>query len=44
IFYTLIGSCLQAGIDPHKWLTSTLEKIPTLETPIDWEELLPSTN
>ena len=44
IFYTLIGSCLQAGIDPHKWLTSTLEKIPTLETPINWEELLPSTN
>ena len=41
IFYTLIGSCLQAGIDPHKWLTSTLEKIPILETPINWEELLP---
>ena len=41
IFYTLIGSCLQAGIDPHQWLTSTLEKIPTLETPVNWEELLP---
>ena len=41
IFYTLIGSCLQAGIDPYKWLVSTLEKIPTLETPIKWEELLP---
>ena len=41
IFYTLIGSCLQAGIDPHQWLTSTLEKIPTLESPINWEELLP---
>lgn len=41
IFYTLIGSCLQAGIDPHQWLTFTLEKIPTLETPINWEELLP---
>ena len=41
IFYTLIGSCLQAGVDPHQWLTSTLEKIPTLETPINWEELLP---
>ena len=41
IFYTLIGSCLQAGIDPHQWLVSTLEKIPTLETPIKWEELLP---
>jgi transposase len=41
IFYTLLGSCLQAGIEPHKWLTSTLEKIPTLQTPINWEELLP---
>lgn len=41
IFYTLIGSCLQADIDPHKWLTSTLEKIPKLEAPINWEELLP---
>src|SRR5690554_961363 len=41
IFYTLIGSCLQADIEPHQWLTSTLEKIPTLETPINWEELLP---
>lgn len=41
IFYTLLGSCLQAGIEPHKWLTSTLEKIPTLQAPINWEELLP---
>ena len=41
IFYTLIGSCLQAGIDPHQWLTAALEKIPTLESPINWEELLP---
>ena len=41
IFYTLLGSCLQAGIEPHQWLTSTLEKIPTLQTPINWEELLP---
>jgi|LFRM01.1.fsa_nt_gb transposase len=41
IFYTLIGSCLQAGIDPHQWFTATLEKIPTLETPINWEDLLP---
>ena len=41
IFYTLLGSCLQAGVDPHTWLTSTLEKIPTLQTPINWEELLP---
>ena len=41
VFYTLLGSCQQAGIDPHKWLTSTLEKIPTLQAPINWEELLP---
>ena len=41
IFYTLIGSCLQANIDPHQWFISTLEKIPGLETPINWEELLP---
>lgn len=41
IFYTLIGSCLQAGIEPHQWLTATLEKIPLLDTPIDWEKLLP---
>mgnify|MGYP000874521625 FL=1 len=40
IFYTLIGSCLQAGIDPHQWLFSTLEKIPTLENPVNWVELL----
>jgi len=31
IFYTLLGSCLQAGIEPGKWLTSPLEKIPSLE-------------
>jgi len=41
IFYTLLGSCLQAGIEPGKWLTSTLEKIPLLQTPINWENLLP---
>lgn len=41
IFYTLLGSCLQAGTEPLKWLTSTLEKIPTLQEPIDWEKLLP---
>lgn len=41
IFYTLLGSCLQAGVDPHKWLTATLEKIPTLQAPINWKELLP---
>ena len=41
IFYTLIGSCMQADVSPHEWLTSTLKKIPTLQTPINWEELLP---
>ena len=41
IFYTLLGSCLQAGIEPHKWLTTTLEKIPKLQAPINWEKLLP---
>ena len=41
IFYTLLGSCLQASIEPHQWLTSTLKKIPLLKTPINWEELLP---
>ena len=41
IFYTLIGSCLQAGVEPHQWLTATLEKIPLLQTPIHWEKLLP---
>ena len=40
IFYTFIGSCLQAGVDPHRWLTSTLEKILNLKIPIDREELL----
>lgn len=41
IFYTLLGSCLQAGVEPHGWFSSTLKKIPSLETPINWEELLP---
>ena len=41
IFYTLIGSCLQADIEPGQWLTSTLEKIPSLQSPIHWEGLLP---
>lgn len=42
IFYTLLGSCLQANIDPHQWFTHILQKIPLLETPISWEELLPA--
>ncbi len=40
-FYTLLGSCLQAGIEPYQWLNSTLEKIPTLQNPVNWDELLP---
>ena len=41
IYYTLIGSCLQAGVDPHQWFSSVLEKIPSLQTPINWDALLP---
>ncbi|MDR1454502.1 MAG: hypothetical protein LBJ01_02515, partial [Tannerella sp.] len=41
IFYTLLGSCLQAGVEPLSWLGSTLQTIPTLQTPIDWQVLLP---
>lgn len=43
IFYTLLGSCLQAGIDPYQWLTETLREIPILEHQpiIDWQKLLP---
>jgi hypothetical protein len=40
-FYTLIGSCLEAGIEPSKWFTETLQKIPDLQSPIDWDKLLP---
>lgn len=42
IFYSLIGSCLQAGVEPVKWLKDTLEIIPTLQTPINWKDLLPA--
>lgn len=41
VYYTLLGSCLQAGIDPQQWLGKTLKIIPTLQTPINWEDLLP---
>lgn len=40
-FYTLIGSCLQAGIEPYQWFASTLGKIPALENPVNWDALLP---
>ena len=42
VFYSLIGSCEQAGINPHRWLSQTLDRIPKLQTPINWEELLPA--
>lgn len=42
IFYNLLGSCLQSVVKPNQSLTFTLEKIPLLETPINWDELLPS--
>lgn len=41
IYYSLLGTCIEAGVEPHQWLTSTLKKIPTLQTPINWDELLP---
>lgn len=42
LFYTLLGSCLQANVNPQHWLSETLEKIPLLTTPINWEKLLPA--
>ena len=42
IFYTLLGTCKEAGMDPMQWLSAVLEIIPTLQSPIDWEKLLPS--
>ncbi len=32
IFYTLLGSCLQAGIEPHKWLTKSSNKLGEINT------------
>jgi len=40
-FYTLLGSSLQAGVKPSQWRAITLEKIPSLESPIQLEDLLP---
>lgn len=42
IYYSLISSCVEAGVEPHKWLLSTLKKIPSLQSPINWDELLPN--
>ena len=42
VFYTLLGSCLQAGVDPMNRLNWLLEKIPTLQTPINREKMIPS--
>jgi hypothetical protein len=41
LFYSLLGSCLQAEVEPLLWLGYTLRAIPTLQTPIDWKVLLP---
>ena len=41
IYYSLLGTCVEAGVEPHEWLTNTLKKIPTLQEPINWDELLP---
>ena len=42
IFYTLLGSCKEAGMDPMQWLSAVLEIMPTLQTPINWVQLIPS--
>jgi len=42
IFYTLMGCCKAADIDPAQWLSEVLELIPTLQTPINWVQLIPS--
>lgn len=42
IFYSLLGSCIQAKVDPEHWLISVLQKIPNLKNPIDWMKLLPN--
>lgn len=41
IFYSLLGSCLQAKIEPELWFIDVLQKIPTLNNPVDWNALLP---
>jgi hypothetical protein len=33
IFYTLLGSCLQAGVEPLSWLGFTLQAIPHITNP-----------
>lgn len=42
LFYTLLGSCLQAGSNPAQWLSDILEEIPKRKNPVNWEELLPN--
>lgn len=41
IYYSLLGTCIEAGVDPHGWLTDILKKIPNLQEPINWDSLLP---
>ena len=42
IFYKLVESCKASGIDPTQWLNDALELIPSLQTPINWAQLIPS--
>lgn len=41
VFYTLLGSCLQAGVDPYQWMRQTLERYPPEGASVDWNEFLP---
>lgn len=41
IYYSLLGTCIEAGVDPHEWLTDILKKTPNLQEPINWDRLLP---
>ena len=41
IIYSLIETCKAHDVDPHTWLRSTLEKIPSAETIDQFEALLP---
>lgn len=44
LFYTLIGSCHQAGVDPHQWLVDVLPRIDQYQgqdiaklLPVNWK-------
>ncbi|GAB1417197.1 hypothetical protein MASR2M117_26030 [Paludibacter sp.] len=36
IYYSLLGTCIEAGADPYEWLTDILKKTPNLQEPINW--------